>query len=56
MGTGAFAAGGLNMDLNLVLKQGSPYTGNVVPAQSVHRDQFQAHLAATRPEWSPDET
>ena len=56
MGTGAFVTGGLNVDLNLVLKQGSLRTGNVVPAQSVHRDQFQAHLAGTRPEWSPDET
>ena len=55
MGTGAFAAGGLHIDLNLVLKQGSPHTGNVVPARSVHRDQCQAHLAATRPGWTPDE-
>jgi hypothetical protein len=56
MGTGVFAGGGLNMDLNLVLKQGSLHTGNVVPAQSVHCHQFLAHLAATRSEWSPDET
>src|SRR5438477_1820965 len=56
MGTGAFSTGAINTDLNVVLKQGSVQTGNVVLAQSVHRDQFQAHLAATRLEWSPDET
>jgi hypothetical protein len=42
--------------LSLVLKQESSQAGNVVPAQSVHRDQFQADLAATRNQWSVDET
>ena len=56
MGAGAFVAGAVNSDLNLILKPGNLQAGNVVPAQSMHRDQFLAHLAATRSEWSADET
>jgi hypothetical protein len=56
MGTGAFVEGPISDDLNLVLKKGNAQAGNVVPARSVHRDQFQAHLAATRDQWSVDET
>lgn len=56
MGSGAFAAGAVNNDLSLVLKQGNSQAGNIVPNQSVHRDRFQALLAATRNEWTVDET
>jgi hypothetical protein len=55
-GTGPFAAGAVSTDLNLVVKQGNNQRGNVVPAQVIHRDQFQADLAATRAQWSQDET
>ncbi len=56
MGTGTFAAGAVNHDLILVLKKGTLQAGNVVPVQGLHRDQFQAALAATRDQWSVDET
>ncbi len=56
MGTGVFAVGAVNNDLSLVLKPGNSQAGNIVPKQSVHRDQFQALLAATRNEWTIDET
>ena len=56
MGSGAFAAGAVSNDLTLVFKTGSLQAGNVVPARSIHRDQFQADLAATRTLWSVDET
>ena len=46
----------VNPELNLILKQGNNQRGNVVPAQGVHRDQFQTDLAATRTSWSKDET
>jgi hypothetical protein len=56
MGAGDFAAGVVTNDLNLVLKEGTLQAGNVVPAKSVHRDVFQAHLAGTRGQWAVDET
>ena len=56
LGTGAFTASVINADLNLVVKPGSTQAGNIVPAQSVHCDQFQADLAATRSQWTVDET
>ena len=55
MGAGAFAACAVNIDLYLALKPGTLQHGNIVPARAVHRDQFQASLAATRSEWSIDE-
>lgn len=56
MGTGVFAPGAVSNDLSLVLKTGNARAGNIVPNQSVHRDQFQADLAATRNQWTVDET
>lgn len=56
MGDGAFTSGDVSDDLRMVLKHGNHQAGNVIPAQSVHYDQFQRHLAATRDRWSPDET
>jgi len=55
-GTGVFAAGPLSNALSVVLKSGNPRAGNIVPNQGVHRDQFQADLAATRNQWTVDET
>lgn len=55
-GTGVFAAGAFGNNLNLVLKNGNPQAGNIVPSQSVHRDKFQSDLAATRNQWTVDET
>jgi len=56
MGTGPFTAGAVTDDLNLLPKKGNPLAGNVVPLQNAHRDKFQADLAATRLQWSADET
>lgn len=56
MGTGVFASGPVTNALSLVLKSGNPQAGNIVPNQSVHRDQFQADLATTRDQWTVDET
>lgn len=56
IGTGVFAPGVVSNALTLVLKAGNPQAGNIVPNQSVHRDQFQADLAATRDQWMVDET
>ena len=56
MGTGAFAPGAIGNALTLVLKNGNPQAGNLVPNLSVHLDQFQADLAATRNQWTVDET
>jgi hypothetical protein len=56
MGEGDFADGVVTNDLHLVLKPGRPHAGNVVPDQSVHYSQLQSNLAATRNQWSVDET
>ncbi|HTU89487.1 MAG TPA: hypothetical protein VMF69_05265 [Gemmataceae bacterium] len=56
MGTGVFAPAAVSNALTLVLKKGNPQSGNIVPNQSVHRDQFQADLAAIRDQWTVDET
>jgi hypothetical protein len=56
MGSGAFAAGAFTDDLDLHPKKGNLRAGNIVPQRSVHRDQFQADLAATRSQWAADET
>ena len=56
MGTGGFATGAVSDDLDLVLKSRNPRAGNLVPSRMMHRDQFQAALAATRNEWTIDET
>jgi hypothetical protein len=55
MGAGTFVAGAVSADLDLLLKPGTLTAGIVAPTQSVHRDQFQADLAATRNQWSIDE-
>jgi hypothetical protein len=55
-GTGTFTTGAVNNDLTLIMKPGSLQAGNVAPAQSIHCNQFQAALAATRAQWSIDET
>jgi hypothetical protein len=55
-GGGAFAAGPLADGLELVLKPGSSVAGNVVPATAATVADFQLALAATRPDWTVDES
>jgi hypothetical protein len=55
-GTGAFAEASLNHELTVALKTDDPHAGNVVPSRLVALQQFQAALAATRAQWTPDET
>lgn len=55
-GKGPFQAGPINGRLDLVLKVHSPRTGNVVPSRLDQLQAFQDDLAATRPDWSIDET
>lgn len=56
MGDGPFIPGPLTTGLELVLKPGAIDRGNVVPGAAVTVAQFQADLAATRPQWVADET
>jgi hypothetical protein len=56
LGQGPFSPGLLNSRLSLVLKDHDVHAGNVVPAQAVSERQFQVDLAATRGEWTIDET
>jgi hypothetical protein len=56
LGSGPFQAGSLQGGLVLVLKTHDPHAGNVVPSQLMLVQEFQDHLAATRSEWSLDET
>ena len=56
MGSGPFAAGPVSNELRLELKSGNVHAGNVTPTQSADSGQLQANLAATRIQWSPDET
>jgi len=55
-GQDPFLPGLLNTRLALVLKGNDPHAGNVVPARSVREREFQDALAATRDEWTIDET
>ena len=56
-GQGPFLPGPLNnAPLALVLKTRDPHAGNVVPTRSMRERQFQDELAATRDEWTIDET
>lgn len=55
-GLGAFAEAPLNHELTVVMKQDNPHAGNVVPSHPAALEQFQAALAATRVQWTPDET
>ena len=55
-GQGPFVPGPLNDRLSLVLKVHDPHAGNIIPLYSVPVWQFQDDLAATRSEWTIDET
>lgn len=55
-GNGPFQAGPINGRLVLVLKPHSPRVGNVVPSQLGSLREFQDDLAATRSDWSIDES
>ncbi len=55
-GQGPFAPGTVNDQLSLILKEHDTHAGNVVPARAVSERQFQGDLAATRGEWTLDET
>jgi hypothetical protein len=56
LGDGPFQAGPINDRLILVLKAHDPRSGNVVPSQSGQVREFQDDPAATRSDWSIDET
>ena len=56
MGEGPFQAGSICSGLILVLKTHDPHAGNVVPSQLIPLQDYQGQLAATRSEWSIDET
>jgi hypothetical protein len=56
LGQGQFSPGPLNARLTLVLKRHDTRAGNIVPARSVREHEFQDDLAATRDEWTIDET
>ena len=56
LGQGPFAPGPIDDRLSLVFKEHDTHTGNVVPAQAVSERQFQDDLAATRGEWTIDES
>ncbi len=56
LGDGPFHAGPIDGRLILVLKGHDPRAGNVVPSQSGPARAFLDDLAATRPDWSIDET
>ena len=55
-GQGPFLPGPLNTQLALVLKRHDPQAGNIVPAGSMAEREFQNELAATRDQWTTDET
>jgi hypothetical protein len=55
-GTGNFAEGAVAAGLKLLLKAHSTGSGNVTPEVSVPLAEFQANLAATRPDWIDDES
>jgi hypothetical protein len=55
-GDGPFQAGPINDRLILVWKAHDPRSGNVVPSQLVQVPEFQDDLAATRSDWSIDES
>jgi hypothetical protein len=56
LGDGPFQAGPINDRLIPVLKAHDPRSANVVPSQSGHVQEFQDDLAATRSDWSIDES
>lgn len=56
LGDGPFQAGPISDRLMLVLKAHDPRSGNVVPCGSKQVQEFQDDLAATRSDWSIDET
>jgi hypothetical protein len=56
LGDGPFGEGAIYGQLSLILKGHNSRTGNVVPSQGIRVDAFQAELAATRSDWSIDET
>jgi len=56
LGDGPFQDGPIGDQLSLVLKNHDPRAGNVVPARPDPIQSFQAHLAATRSQWSIEET
>jgi len=56
LGEGPFAEGDFGERLRLVLKSGSDERGNVTPAFPIGLAAYQADLAATRGDWSIDET
>jgi hypothetical protein len=56
LGDGPFQAGAINDRLILILKAHDPRSGNVVPSQLGQVQEFQDDLAATRSDWSIDES
>lgn len=56
LGDGPFRSGPINDQLILVLKAHDPRSANVVPSQLGQVRVFQDDLAATRSDWSIDET
>ncbi len=55
-GQGPFLPGALNARLALASKTHDIHSGNVVPAGTVPEGEFQSDLAATRDDWTIDET
>ena len=56
LGQGPFSPGVVNDQLSLILKEHDAHAGNIVPARAVPERQFQNNIAATRDEWTIDET
>lgn len=55
-GAGDFREGAVTAELELLHKPGTSTSGVVAPAAAFTLAAYQQHLAATRPEWSVDES